>query len=1149
MKKFSRILLLLMVILTMSLFSVVASASDEGVVPSSEEQAPTNVWQITHADGSVEYTDKFNSFKAFREGDVYKFLPEYYDLKLDEYASIKSDVNITIDFRGSTIVAVQEGYDDLNAQMFSISSSTQATVTLLMEDAEFHGAKQGRCVFQTGGNVIIVMDGGNRGGKIFGGSPINFNNSYSGENVWSVIKNMYLYKSTPNMQSGLGSRAKSRVRVIDSYVFSSEKHGYPVYIMGASKISLENTKVGRLGDDVAVNFNKPEAGAELIIGTGTYIYGKITGLDANTDITVHHGVHTSQNISSYVDTSKYYVSTGKVSFSETLETSASAYVMETVDKTFDFGYSVYEKYVEESADSGYNWKLEDESGNVTYCSNLTPLTVGNKKYVKVTLLKNLTVTEGILAYISRDLEIDLSAGTVSASTTDLIANLIVVRGEGKLTVKLGNKSLNIPFGLIYADNTVSVDLSATGSYAARTFVFANKGDVAVNGGSYLTSSIAFESKLGTLSLKGVTASGTALCALVYSEGDISIERSYLLSLDAKDAVSSNGKITLVDSVYIYGRVTSNEFASKDNCYFSVTPIVENSDIVIVSEESKHQITVAVIGENGVESKEKEFTFLYKTEAYVLSAAQTENSVWKVGFADGSYKYSKHLFVPFAYIEEYVSLTLLKDITLDQSFKLDLSGDFTLSFGERKITKALGYPSEAPIVNVTGMGKLTLDLSSSTVVAEGATLVFVNELRELSVVADGAFVMVGTVVNAKATPVFVKGGYFHSASGNAFVSDTEGMSFTNMTVRGDSTTPIINTTSDVTLNEGIRIISKSTLVAINTTGTVYMESGTLIAGTLKAAAVVTEGTSYFGSKPSVENMNMIVINDRFVSDMEKITYKNGTLTKTNESYQFLYRTAVLGEGIKVNLSLYTDAALNVYVPFSVTKSNKDFKVRIMIEGLLYEADANDGVKTLVDGQSFMKYTYDYVYPSLYDSNVELTLISGPFTKKMNTTVGKILENGFDLSEDESQKTSIATYCAYSIAASGHNIPMREDMKSYTVGYKTVTSDTALLDANFEYVRFNLSDNTLVLTRKEDSEVALNFYYTYGDSEINYTFEADEDVVLPIFRLEHSKPIRVSVKTADGVENVELNIHSFIAFAKPDTDARRILELYAAYLRSI
>ena len=64
MKKFARILLLLMVILTMSLLSVVASASDEGVVPSSEEQAPTNVWQITHADGSVEYTDKFNSFKV-----------------------------------------------------------------------------------------------------------------------------------------------------------------------------------------------------------------------------------------------------------------------------------------------------------------------------------------------------------------------------------------------------------------------------------------------------------------------------------------------------------------------------------------------------------------------------------------------------------------------------------------------------------------------------------------------------------------------------------------------------------------------------------------------------------------------------------------------------------------------------------------------------------------------------------------------------------------------------------------------------------------------------------------------------------------------------------------------------------------------------
>ena len=1151
MKKVGKILLLFVLsMLITALVCAIPSAAEE-TAEVTDPTAPINVWKITHADGTVEYTEKFNSFKPFQEGDIYEFLPEYYVIDKDEYASINVNVNVTFDFRGSIIVAYEEGHnnDSLNAQMISINSATHSTATFLMEDAEIHGAKMGRCVFSTGGSAIVVMDGGARGGKVYGGSPINFGNTYSIPDTWSVIKNMYLYKSSPNMQGGLGIRGGSRVRVIDSYVFGSEKHNNPIYVMNTGKVSFENSKLGKLGGSDVINFNTSDA-AEVIIGTGTYVYGKISGLKGDAKLTIRHGAYFSHDITSYVDTSEYYYSTVPTTFKETLVTSTSANVLEIGDYEFACGYSVYEKYTEESVKDSHIWEFTAEDGTVTYSNNATALTVAAKKYVKAKLLKDITVGEGILINVSGDFELDLSVASISAQNILGVGNFAIVRGTGDLTVKLGEKSANIPFGLIYADMDGDVNVISSGAHIARTVVYATNGSVSVEGGTYAASSVAFASKNASLSLKNATVSGNAICALVYSSGDMTVDNSVVLA-DSVEAVDTDGKLTLNDSVYLYGTVKADDFASRDACYFLYSPIIENSDVIIVNEELVKSIKIASVNEGAVALTDKEYTFVYKTEAYVLLDAQDSNSIWKIGFADGSFKYSKHLYVPFGYLEEYVSLTLLKDISVDQSFNTKLSGDFTVDLSGRKISKSMSFPSDKAIISASGMGKLTVKMENAVINADGVAFISADNLRNVDIIATDAYVLVSTVINSKSTPASVNGGYYDTKAGNSFIFDDEALSLGALTVFSSGTVPLVNSASDVTLNEGVKLVTKTGLVAINTEATVYMASGTLITGTIKAASVITEGTSYFGNKLSVDNVNMIVINDRYLADIKLLTYKNGKVTESTANYQFLYRTAVLGEGIKVNASLYTDASLNVYVPYSVTKSNDLFKVRISIDGLLYEADAKDGVKLLVDGTSYVKFTYKYLYPSLYDKKIELTLVSGTFVNKSTMSVSSVLEGGFDAAgEDEAMKTTIASYCAYSMALSGHNIPMREDMAQYRMGYyRSEPADTAFLEEYFSYVKYDVENNKLVLVRREDNTAKFDFYYTFGTETITVNCAETDAVEIPIFRLDHSSPIKVNVKNGSKTESVELDIHSFVWFAKNDTDARRFLELYCAYLRTI
>jgi hypothetical protein len=330
----------------------------------------------------------------------------------------------------------------------------------------------------------------------------------------------------------------------------------------------------------------------------------------------------------------------------------------------------------------------------------------------------------------------------------------------------------------------------------------------------------------------------------------------------------------------------------------------------------------------------------------------------------------------------------------------------------------------------------------------------------------------------------------------------------------------------------------------------MASGTLITGTIKAKTVVTEGVSYFGKKPSVENVNMIVINDKHSLDIDILTYKNGKVTASSQSYQFLYRTAVLGEGIKVNASLYTDAAINIYIPLSVTKSNTSFTVRISIDGLLYEAEAKDGESYLVDGIKYVKFAYKYLYPSLYDKDIELTLISGNLSSKSTMKVSEVLDGGFDAAEDDEVKIAIASYTAYSMAVSGHNIPMREDMLPYRTHYNfSGSADTTALEKYFAYVKYDADSNKLILVRREDNAAAFDFYYTFGGSAISLSYSETDTIELPIFRLDHSSPIKMTVNNGGEKETFELDINSFIHFTKDDTDARRFLELYGAYLRAI
>ncbi|MBE6636050.1 MAG: hypothetical protein E7617_07630 [Ruminococcaceae bacterium] len=664
------------------------------------------------------------------------------------------------------------------------------------------------------------------------------------------------------------------------------------------------------------------------------------------------------------------------------------------------------------------------------------------------------------------------------------------------------------------------------------------------------------SKLKLIDTYAVGPDGNNLPIYVVDAGEIIMENSVGISVGGGDVAKfqtpkSGATLTVGEGSALYGKITGYTEA----CILNL----ENGSL-FTQDVSAHvqKYTECVGGEfvvpftyytssvvGSYATGNVNLTYLYSIRpSYVLKDEYEEGLFWKLEDSEGNIKYSDSL-VPVTNDTDgkYVSLTLLEDKAFTEGITLGIPSEMKIDLSGRTVTLS-EEATDTVLISVKGRGTLQLDITNSVIVSERVTFLRAESLRKASVIAGGAYLNVACAVVSDSTDVAVEGGHYSANSGRAFVINDASLTMRALTVLGAT----ISCDEDVTVFEGVNLLPPLGQAAITSEGVISLADGTLISGSVGAKSLFMEGIVRLGGAPETKNSNMLIIEDRTQIDIPVLEKKGEMIENVNKTYTFKYRTAQINENLHFNFEFRSFVTLNVYIPKGIAESSSDFKFRLSVTGLLLDADNSKATDVNIGGKTYRCFSYKYVYPTSYYDDVNLTLISGDFSHTSSRPLSELIERSFTAA-DEDVKRIIATWAAYALDISASALPTDSPMAEYV---REFTPEERIIDPVAKYIsyaRYDVPNQKLILTPKPAQSGTLTLIYGFGDEQLRYLMPLNEDIHLPIYRLNNGKAISAVAEVSGGTERFMFDLYTLIAFMPADSSSRHDLELYAAYLASI
>ena len=873
MRRLKILLSVLLIIAVSSITAVYVSAAPKAASDPSEGM----LWKITHSDGTVDYAEGFSEpfvDGEYRRGDVFKFLEDKYYLYHENFATIKTAVDITVDLTGVSIICpeTKEDIEDINADVFNLSLSNAATVTFLMDGAEIYVPSHGRCAFSVSGNGYIAVDGGESGGKIFAPGALNLTTTATASSKKSYFKNMYLYKSSQNMNGLVCSRENAVLNLIDCYAVSENKSWVVFYIVNNGKIILNNT----------VAFNTAGSGLLNVDNTGTP-------------------------------------------------------AIEINDGSYFYGAS-------------------------SFASNLV-----------VKLQPESFYSDDISAYIEED-------DVLKVESVKQLFKLYSSDVAGEYTGKVAD----LTFNYVLADSMVT------------------------------TQTIKFD------------------------------------------------------------------------------------------------------------------------------------SVWKLEKKDGTFEYTANVYTPYRYANDYKSFTLLRNIFLDKGFAAALNSDFTLNLDSYSVFASAGSDIRC-MLSVSGSGNLTLLLDKSSIIMEAATFVKADGQQNVTVNAEGTFVKSDMLIDASVADVTVKGGFFEALGGDG-ISTSGNVVIDGATLKGVGHGDLVNAKGKVSLFANTNLLASLGAAAVISESELRMASNLYIHGSVRASSIVTEGAATFSSAPEAK-LDKLLLCDTYRKAFDILTYTSKGVETKRVTYTFTHQLTELNSGIYASFTFYSDVALNIYLPQSVVDANSEFALRIAVDGFLYEAKAEDSVRIVKGGRNFAKFTYSYIYPTSYSSVVSLTVISGSFTAQSEARVSELLDRTLSKTDNQSDKSVVASYMAYSMRASGAYVPQDGIVEQLRVKFSPSSSSSDLMKY-MSGVSFSPSNSEITFTFKSELAGSFAVSYMFGNEPLKYdALATDGNMSIPVYRLAPNSEVEITYILDEKEEKTVVNIFDIINSVDENSTSYEIVRLYGAYLQSV
>lgn len=1153
-KIYSRVLPIFMAMILLVMCLAVSVGAADAI---SEDSVPASaVWQITHSNGTVEYSSTFSgAFTRINDGDIFKLLPKTYNVYLADYATIRptSAINITIDLRGTTIIAPETG--DVNGQIFNISDSNKgATVNVLMENATIYAAPGGRCAFSVGGYTVINIDGGKDGGKIYAGGALNLTANYSDESTYSTIKNMYCYKSTPNMAGMICSRNTSKLKLVDTYAVGGSGSGttFPLYVRNSGCMILENSHGISLNGSNVLEFVEATDETSFTLGRGSTLYGNVVGLTDPSLMKIAAGTKLERDYPATL-IGDSYISNEFTEIGHTVYTSSSVGTETPAEVTLSYAYSVEENIsIEDTQTSSSVWKLEGD-GAVKYVSSLLALNLDKNSYSKATLLCDTVISEATVIELARDLELDLAGKRVTLKSGADVGFAFIVNGTGGLTLRLGASGVNlIGAGFLRANNEGDVKITSTGMLAADVLVSKTKSDgmLVLEGGAYLSRFGNAISSESAIELKGISLTAKESGTLVTAPENIRTDSCTLIPKSGSGAVRTDKSLILIKENCISGKINASDISVGDYSYFTEKPISVSISTPLIAETFKKNLSV--LSDNGgtLAVSEISVTFEYYTREYTLSDTKQDNSVWMMTDENGMVKYTDHIYTPFIDLSEFVNYTLLCDLNLTKNFSVNLVGDIKIDLASSKISLTSGYNRSNPVFDVAGDGVAEFVANGAVVDATGAIFVRAEKIKGVTLSLENSFVSADTAVTTTQTPITVVGGYY-SVKALGFAANDAQVNLTAVTVYSNSKATLLSSTGDVTVNDGVELVSLNGGTAISTDAKLMAADGINIFGNVAAAEFYSGGAVGFAKKPSFGYSNMLVVEQRANKSFSVKNLTNGSVTETKTTLSLAFATVNIADDLKVSMHLSSYATLNLYVPTVIVNSDPSFTVRIVLDGLLYEAHAADGTPKTVSDKAYVRFSYPYVYPNAYEKEAKITLISSGFESSKTISVSEYLERAIEKTASDELRAVIASYAAYSAECSGAKLeadsPFAQYAKQLTVYPE---ADSELLFDYFRSVRYEPSANELRFTPWTSCDYTLNIAYKFGETDMSYTFNSkDGAFAVPVYRFVMSSDFVMTFTDSSGAKTLNINLYDLASFAEKGSDTCLLLTLYLAYANAL
>ena len=605
--------LLLSVIAVMSI-GTVAYAGEE------EEEEEKHIWKVTYLGGVEDYYDDFAAPFAdtlSRDGAVYTFLPDSFDLYMDKYVTVRAQADVTLDFRGKKIVCpeTKEQQNDINKHMFSCTSSNGSTITFLMEGAEMYAAHQGRTAIQMTGKGRLVVDGGALGGKLFAPGAIHVYTDNTGDAEPSLIKNMYIYKPSGNMTGLISARQNGVIKIVDSVIVSPNASWDTVFLHNKGKVIVENSFVANLANGRVIGVNKDATTPSFQLHDGSFLYGSVSSEVAGFGMSFYPTSHYSENLSRFA-TDETDMSVKAVNNSVKIYSSTQVGSYTTATQKIKFNYVVAEDMRPSSSQNAASvWRMELPDGSFEYTDKFYSAFKYASDYKSFTLLKTVKIERSASAMIDGDFVIDLDGRNliISDEYEADYPSFLSVTGTGNLTIRMKNSIVSVPkMTFISATGISNVTVECDGGFiGAKTVIDALDANVEIVNAILETTSGNAVSTDKNIILDGVTVVGGGVGQLVHASANVALlNKCKLFTTTGSCAVATNGQLSVSDSTYISGTVSATDIVLEDYAAFSHKPKASKIDKIILKENVKVAFTLTTYDGEKLTTVKKTYTFGY-----------------------------------------------------------------------------------------------------------------------------------------------------------------------------------------------------------------------------------------------------------------------------------------------------------------------------------------------------------------------------------------------------------------------------------------------------------------------------------------------------------------------------------------------------------